>query len=304
MHEIIPLMQREWLQHRTGWFVMAVVPLALGLLLLSFGQIQISSEELASAGAALPSLLAAAAIGGSTALIFVVAAFSSLVIVAGLARRDHADRSIEFWLSVPVSHSASLATPMLVHLLLVPAAAVLIGIVGGYAISFVLVSRILGVAAWFGLPWGTIAAASVGIALRLLAGLPLALLWLSPLILLVVLLTAWFRRWGWVILTVGLGLGSYILKLVFGQPWLNEIIGDLMGHAAHSMIYGDQGGLVVTRASQGVDALNLLPAWALEDFGAALHALVTPLLPGALLFAAGCFYLLVQWRQRGAGAAG
>lgn len=304
MHKIVPLMQREWLQHRTGWFLMAVLPLALGLLLLSFGEIQIDNEDLADAGAALPALLAAAAIGGSTVLVFVVAVFSSLVIVSGLARRDHADRSIEFWLSVPVSHGASLAAPLLVHLLLVPAAAVLIGILGGYAASFVLVSRILDVAAWFGLPWGMIAAASVGIALRLLAGLPLAMLWLSPLILLVVLLTAWFRRWGWVILTVGLGLGSYVLKLVFGQPWLNQIIGDLLQHAARSMIHGDQGGLVVTRASQGVEALSLLPAWALEDFGAALQALATPLLPAALLFAAGCFYLLVQWRQRGAGAAG
>ena len=62
--------------------------------------------------------------------------------------------------------------------------------------------------------------------------------------------------------------------------------------------------MVVDSASEGLEALRLLPAWALEDFGAALHALATPLFPSALLFAAGCFFLLVQWRQRGAGAAG
>jgi hypothetical protein len=304
MQRLIPLMQREWLQHRNGWLLMAGVPLGLSLLLLSFGQIQIDVGEMNAAGAALPSLMAAASIGGSMAVIFLIATFSSLVIVSNLARRDHADRSVEFWLSLPVSHSASFASPLIVHLLLVPAAALVIGMLGGYAVSFIVVSRVVGSGAWFGLPWGTLIAASFSLMLRLLAGLPLAMLWLSPLILLVVLLTAWFRRWGWVILTVGLGLGSYLLKLVFGQPWLNRISGDLMKAAAHALINGDQGGFVVSQASQGVDALRLLPGWALEDFGAALHALATPLFPGALLFAAGCFFLLVQWRQRGAGAAG
>lgn len=300
MKRLIPLMQREWLQHRYGWLMMAGIPLGLSLLLLSFGQIEIGNEEMASAGAALPALLAAASIGGSMAVIFLIATFSSLVIVSNLARRDHADRSVEFWLSVPLSHSESFAAPLIVHLLLVPAAALVIGMLGGYAVSFVVVSRVVGSAAWFGLPWGVILTASIGMMLRLLAGLPLAMLWLSPLILLVVLLTAWFRRWGWVILTVGLGLGSYLLKMVFGQPWLNRITVELVQAAGRSLINGSQS----DGPAKGVEALRMLPAWALEDFGAALHALATPLFPGALLFAAGCFFLLVQWRQRGAGAAG
>ncbi len=304
MKRLIPLMQREWLQHRNGWLLMAGVPLALSLLLLSFGQIQIGASDIAEAGAALPALLAAGSIAGSAAVIFLIATFSSLVIVSNLARRDHADRSVEFWLSVPVSHSESFAAPLIVHLLLVPAAALIVGMLGGYAVSFIVVSRVVGTAEWFGLPWGVIVTASFSLMLRLLAGLPLAMLWLSPLVLLVVLLTAWFRRWGWVILTVGLGLGSYLLKLLFGQPWLNRISGELLKAAGRSLIYGDQGGMVVSSTSQGVDALRMLPSWALDDFGAALHALATPLFPGAVLFAAGCFFLLVQWRQRGAGAAG
>ena len=304
MKRLIPLMQREWLQYRQGWALMAGIPLGLSLLLLGFGQIQIDAGELNAAGEALPALLAAAGIAGSMVMLFVIAALSSLINVSNLARRDHADRSIEFWLSVPTGHAESFAAPLIVHLLLVPAAALLIGMAGGYLLSFVLVSRVVGAAAWFGLPWPTIVAASVSLLLRLLAGLPLALLWLSPLILLVVLLTAWFRRWGWVILTVGLGLGSYLLKLVFGQPWLNRISGELLKAAGHALINGDRGGMAVDGASQGVEALRLLPAWALEDFGAALQALANPLLPGALLFAAGCYALLVLWRSRGAGAAG
>ncbi len=304
MHRLQSLMQREWLQHRYGWLMMAAIPLALALLLLGFGQVQVEAGEMAAAGDALPALVAGAAIAGSMAVIFLVAAFSSLVIVSNLARRDHADRSVEFWLSVPVSHSESFAVPLMVHLLLVPAAALLIGLLGGYAVSFLLVSRVVGTAAWFSLPWSVVVPASLALMLRVLAGLPLAMLWLSPMILLVVLLTAWFRRWGWVILVVGLGLGSAILKFVFGQPWLNRLSSDLIRAAGRSLIHGDQGGFVVDGASQGVEALRLLPSWALADFGAALQAMATPLLPAAVLFAAGCFYLLVQWRQRGAGGAG
>lgn len=303
MNKLIPLMQREWLQHRNGWLLMVGLPLVLSVLLLGIGQIQVG-QEAEAAGEAWPSLLAAATIGITMAVIFAIAAFSSLVIVSNLARRDHADRSVEFWLSVPVSHSASFAAPLIVHLLLVPAAALAVGMLGGYAISFVVVSRVLDTAAWFGLPWGALFAASVSMLLRLLAGLPLAMLWLSPLILLVVLLTAWFRRWGWVILTVGIGLGSLILEKIFGQPWLMRINGELLKAAGGALIHGDQGGMVVNASSQTLEALRLLPAWAVEDFGAALQALATPLFPGALLFAAGCFFLLVQWRQRGAGAAG
>ena len=303
MNKILPLMQREWLQHRFGWLMTLGIPLALAALAVSFGQVQIGNEESESAGEALPALMAMASIAGTTTILFMIVAMSSLVIVSGLARRDHADRSIEFWLSVPVSHSASLASPMLVHLLLVPAAALLVGLLGGYVMSFLLVGRMIGVADWFGLPWGAILAGTVSVALRLLVGLPLALLWLSPLILLVVLLTAWFKRWGWVMLTVGLGLGGWLMKMLFGQPWLNRISADLLQHAGKSLIHGG-GGLHIANSGQAFDALGQIPAWAVEDLGASLRDLATPLLPGALLFAAGCFYLLVQWRKRGAGAAG
>lgn len=304
MKKLLPLMQREWLQHRNGWVLMAAVPLALALLLLSFGHIQIDAEDMEQAGEAMPALLALGAIAASTAVVFLVAAFSSLVMISGLARRDHADRSIEFWLSVPVSHSESLAAPMLVHLILVPAAAILIGLLGGYAVSLVLVGRLLGLGAWLALPWGHIVLASLSVALRLLAGLPLALLWLSPMILLVVLLTAWFRRWGWVILTVGLGLGGYLLKLLFGQPFINQITTALLKHAGRALLAFDGTGVKVQSAAQALDVTRLIPGWALEDLLRALLDLPSPLLLGGLLFAAGCFALLVQWRQRGAGGAG
>ena len=64
MNKLLPLLRREWLQYRFGWALMLGMPLAIALLLLSFGQIQIG-QEAASAGDKLPSLLAVAAIAGS-----------------------------------------------------------------------------------------------------------------------------------------------------------------------------------------------------------------------------------------------
>lgn len=302
MNKLLPLMQREWLQHRFGWMLMVVVPLGIALLLLSFGQLAIGPDTADRVGNNLPPLLAMASIAGSGAVIFFIAGVSSLIIVSGVARRDHADRSIEFWLSLPTTHSASLAAPLLVHLLLVPAAALLLGLAGGLLVSMVLVGRVVGIGEWFTLPWGDLLPAIFAVAARLLAGLPLAMLWLSPLILLVVLLSAWFRRWAWVILGVGLGLGGQLLDRLFGQPLLSELTVGLLGQARMALVHAGQG--FQMGPNQGSEGLRLLPGWALHDFGLALRELPSPLLAGGLLFAAGCFALLILWRQRGAGAAG
>lgn len=306
MNKLIPLLRREWLQYRFGWTLMVLVPLAIALLLLAFGEIHLGREEAEQVNSQLrplqlASMLSVASIAGSAATLFMIACFSSIIIVAGMARRDHSDRSVEFWLSLPTTHSASLAAPLLVHLLLVPAAALLLGLAGGLLVSMVLVTRVIGIGEWFALPWLDLLPAVLALAGRLLAGLPLAMLWLSPLILLVVLLSAWFRMWSWVILGVGIGLGSQLLNRLFGQPMLADITLGLLRQARGALVHAGQG--FAMEADRGTDSLRHLPAWALHDFLMAVKELPSPLLLGGLLFAAGCFYLLVQWRERGAEAA-
>lgn len=304
MKNLVPLFQREWLQHRFGWGLLAGVPVLLALVLVGFGQVEIGGEETARIGDAMPTVMTLVSIAASTGLLFVIAWITSIILVTGLSRRDHADRSIEFWLSLPVSHSESLAAPLLVHLILVPAAALLVGLAAGLVISLVLVGRFVGLGAWFALPWGDIVAASLAIVARLLAGLPLATLWLSPLILLVVLATAWFRRWGLVILAVGVGLGSLVLERLFGQPMLSEAISGLVRHALLALAGASRTSLVIHGAEDAYTVLRSVPAWALADLTQALRELASPLLAGGLLFAAACFALVVDWRRRGAGAAG
>lgn len=304
MNKLIPLMQREWLQHRFGWALMVAIPVALALLLTTFGRIQISADNAAEVGEFLPALLAMGAMAGSMAVIFIVAALSSIVIVAGLARRDHADRSVEFWLSMPTTHSASFAAPLIVHLLLVPAAALLIGLAGGWLLSVVLVSRVAGFGAWLALPWAEVLMATLSGALRFIGGLPLAVLWLLPVILLTVLLAAWFRRWGWVILAAGLGLGSQLLSRVFGQPLLSDWFAAMFKHAAVSMVGASGVPFQMDKGHDPIQALQAFPGWLLGDFGSALAGMASPLMALGLLVSAGCFALLVDWRRRGASAAG
>lgn len=301
MNPIATLMRREWLQHRFGWSLLLLLPTAIALLLFSFGQLQFEAAEI---NERLPTALALAALAGGIALHFVMLWLTSLIIVSGIARRDHADRSIEFWLSLPTGHAPSLAVPLLVHLLLVPAAALLAGMVSGVLVSLVLVTRVSGLGTWFALPWLGLGLAGLAIGARLAVGLVLATLWLSPLILLAVLLTAWFRRWGIVILSVGIGLGSVVLERVFGQPVLTDVLGALFRNAAFSLKGPDSGSLVIDNVSDIESALAVVPGWAVQDAGQSLALLPSPLLLGALLVAAACFALLVQWRQRGAGAAG
>lgn len=301
MNPIVTLMRREWLQHRFGWGLLLLVPAALALLLFSFGELQFDAVEMTER---LPSALALAALGGSIGLHFIMLWLTSLIIVTGLARRDHADRSIEFWLSLPTGHVPSLAVPLAVHLLLAPAVALLAGLVSGALVSLVLVTRVSGIGMWLALPWLSLILAGLAIVARLAVGLVLATLWLSPLILMSVLLTAWFRRWGLVILAVGVGLGGQVLDRVFGQPVLTDVLTRLLKNAAFSIKSESTANLVIENVSDIEGVLAIVPRWAVSDTLQSMGMLASPLLLGALAVAAACFALLVQWRQRGAGAAG
>lgn len=303
MHNLIPLMRREWLQHRFVWAMLTLVPLGLAVLLLSFGQV-----EMGDAMAERPPEDVAAVMGSMTivitaAVLFLLVWITSVFVTSGLARRDHSDRSAEFWLSLPTGHAESYAAPLLVHLLLAPAAALLVGLVGGYAMSLLVVSRFLSMAEWFSLPWGPILAATVALAGRVVAGLPLATLWLSPLILLAVLCNALFKRWGLPVLAVGLGLGGVVLKYVFGQPLLSQALSRLGSEAATALLGASQQPPTADHPS-ALQVLKALPGWSAQDLGAALSDAASPAMFGAVAVAAALFAALVYWRRQGAGITG
>ncbi len=299
MTHTLALMQREWLQHRFAWTLMAVLPTVLVVLLLTFGEVHLAPEE---TGPHLPLALAFAALAAGMGLQALILWIVALIVTAGLARRDHGDRSIEFWLSLPTGHAESLAVPLLVHLLLAPLAALAVGLAGGAIASFVLVSRVDGAGSWFSLPWGTVAAAVLALGARLGLGMVLVTLWLAPVLMLMVLLTAALGRWGLAILALGGGLGVVVLDQAFGIPWPAQWVSYVAGQAGRALLNADSSSAVLVVESSGDLAATVaqLPAWALADAMKALSLSATPGMLAGLAAAAACFAVLVQWRRRGA----
>ena len=304
MNNLIPLMRREWLQHRFSWALLMLVPLALAVLPMALGTVDFDNEMAQRAPPELALMVASISILASAGVIFLLVWVTSLFIITSLPRRDHADRSVEFWLSLPTGHAESYAAPLLVHLVLAPAAALLVGLLGGYAISLLLVARFAGVGEWLALPWNSLLPGTLAVVARVMAGLPLAALWLSPLILLAMLCNAWFRRLGFPVVVVGLSLTSVLLKAVFGQPLLADSLSALGRNAGLALAGASGQGLTINDEMPPAQALEGMASWAWHDFLAALQATASPLFLAALAISAGLFMVLVLWRQRGAGASG
>ncbi len=303
MNAFPALIQREWLQHRFGWTLLAGVPLGLALLGLSFGQIELDFDTAERAGPDFPTMLAMIALGAGTIVTFVILAATSLILLTGLARRDHGDRSVEFWLSLPTSHTASLAAPLLTHLLLVPAAALVVGLAGGWLASVLLVTRLVGFSAWLALPWADLVPAALALVLRGLVGLPLAVLWAAPLLLAVVLANAYLKRWGLPVLLLALVVAQLMLDRWLGQGAVALTLGEVLRHAGQAVLGAGQEALQADSKLSPAQALKEVPAWLLQDYLSALRALASPLLLGCVLSAGALFALLLDWRRRGASAA-
>ncbi len=297
------LLQREWLQHKIGWIVVTAAPLSVALLVLLVGQVQINLDD--GDGVVefsrVPALvLATAAIVGTGVLSFVLAWFSSLLQTPGLARRDQQQRSIEFWLSLPIGHLPSLAAPMLAHLLLFPLAALGIGMLAGHVVSLLLVARFVGVADWFTLPWGLLSLAWISTLLRAALGLVLATLWLSPIILLVMAASAWLGRWGLPALIAATVVLGNLLDKLYGNAVVWDLGRSLLSNAGHAFVAGrSPAGLRYTQGSDTLELLRAYPGWVAADAWHAVLALGNPLLLLALAVSAGCFALLVLRRRRG-----
>lgn len=299
MKSFYTLMQREWMQHRFGWSLLALVPLGLAMLLLSFGEIELD-DGADAAGAALPALVAMVTMAASTLIVFAILWVTSLILVSGLPRRDHADRSNEFWLSLPTGHATSLAAPLLMHLIVVPAAALVIGLAGGWLLSMVTVTRVTALSEWFGLPWGTLIVAMLSGLIRVLIGLPLATLWLLPVILLVMLMTAWFRRWGLVLLVVGYGLARLVLEQGYGITLLGDTVATVFSNAGRALVASGHYQFSVTGPQSVTALLAGVPGWVAGDLANAVRNLLSPVMAAGLLLSAACFVLLMQWRRRAA----
>ena len=294
------LLLREWMQHRFGWSLMVLVPFALTVLAVLVGDVEFDAGETMPDALALATI-AVAGLGMGTLLLGWVAA---MLQAPGLARRDQQDRSIEFWLSLPTSHHQSLGATLLAHLVLWPCAALLGGVVGGLVASLPLVAKTYGLMAWFSLPWLSLLAVVALGAMRLMLGVALATLWLSPLILLVMATSVWLKRWALPVVVAVFAAGGAVLQQVYGNPIVWRVLRFLGENANQALIAADrtvgQRHLVLGGDSQADAALSFLPAYLVKDAGLALLNLAQPGFVLALLAAGAAYAVLWFHRQRGA----
>jgi len=293
MSRFSTLLQREWMQHHRGWLTLILLPPALGLLLLVFADsMQIEPQD----PLALMLVCTVIATLGSLVIAWLALGFQA----SGLARRDAQDRSIEFWLSLPVGHSASIGATLLFHGLLMPLLALALGFVGSQLFGLALVSMTSGPGAMLALPWGALLQADIAGMLRLLLGVLLASVWLLPFWLPVMAASAWLKRWGLPALAVVVGGGHLVLSQVYGIDVIGRTLHGWGAQALRALMPApeDHMGLHVDSVEDLGNVVGLVPSLAGPDAWRALTELAHPLLPSALLLSAVCFGLLVLRRRR------
>ena len=291
----LTLMQREWMQHRLGWLLVMLAPLALVLLLMPLQGPIVDGDKMPPP----PEAVAAVALLGSMVGVFGLSWIVSMFQLPGLSRRDQQDRSVEFWLSLPATHVESIGATVLTHALLVPLAALAVGLVCGPVIATAAMIKIHGFAGFAEVPWGTMAGIALVAWLRLSIGLLLMTLWLSPLFMALMAAAAWLKRWGVPVL-VG---GTVIIANVMTQLYQNRVVTRLLKaqfEGAGKALFNASGVLEGRGAAQEVERANFpeLAQMALHDLGAAFAQLASPHFVGGLALAGLCFYLLVLKRRQ------
>jgi ABC-2 type transport system permease protein len=279
------LLKREWMQHRLGWLLLGGVPFAIMVPLMSFGTIQFGDT------APPPGMVALIVAMGYVFFLLVLAGGAVAIQAPGLARRDRQDRSIEFWLSLPVGHTQAVGATVLMHLLVMPLLLLGLAAAGSPVAGLIAEARVNGVGSLAEIPWAMVTLVFLAGIARLALGIVLAALWLSPLLLGAMAASAWLKRWGVPALVAVLGLGGLVLAKGYDQPFLLDAIGELFNNAARAvapMVLDDQ----------SMPALAELPRMLGSDALSALGELGQPLFAGGLVVAAACFALLVLRRAR------
>ncbi len=286
------LMRREWLQHRLGWSTTILVP---PLLLL--GVLSVAHIGLPPAVSPLAIVILAATLG--TLGGFAIFALATGLQLPGLARRDQQDRSIEFWLSLPLGHAASVAAPLAMHLVVMPLVALAAGWAFGQASGLVVVGRWAGLETLLALPWAPLLRNELAALGAFAFGALVATFWVLPLLLATMAASAWLKRWGLAALVLALSLGHAVLLQLYGIGVVGDGVRALVDEATRAVLLDRDLRLGPHTAAAASTWLHAAPTWLLEDVRAVAGRLLQPLALAALAVSAACFALLVLRRRRG-----
>jgi ABC-2 type transport system permease protein len=292
------LLQREWMQHHRVWLVLMAIPFVLYLVGLSFGQVAIHEDEAGPMPAAVLMMGVTAGMMAATTGVILLAV---LMQAPGLARRDHSDRSIEYWLSLPTPPSASVAATLLAHWVLLPVAAIALGFLAGLVAGPLTALRALGAGSLAEVPWGQLMLFGLLFVARVCFGFLLALFWLSPLLLGLMAAGAWLKRWGAPVFVAALALLHAACALWLKSDVVGRTLEALWNNARRSVLASgpevNLEGLGYQSSADVPGLLNLVTPLLASDAADALRLLLQPLALLAVGGAAAAFALIV-WKRR------
>jgi ABC-2 type transport system permease protein len=287
------LLQREWMQHHRGWLIVMAAPALVALLVMLFAdKSRITQHDPA------PVMMVGVTFA-VTALTYIVTCLVVFLQAPGTARRDQQDRSIEFWVSLPVAHTQSIGATVLMHLVLVPLLALGIGYLASQVLGFIAVLLVTGPSGLVAVPWGAVISGGLLTLLRVAFGVVLASLWIVPVLLLAMAASAWLKRWGVPVLIAAVVAGNVVLSKIYGITLIGDTLKALWINTWRSLIYGEPSGMDrhFKQAIEGGD-WPVTPQWLAQDALASINNLAQPTFVFALLLGVGCFALLVLRRQR------
>lgn len=291
MNTFKTLMLREWMQHHRGWLWLSLVPLGLAVLGLGVGEVVLDGTPDASL---LLALAGPAYAWGMLLMAVAVVMFQA----PGLARRDTQDRSIEFWLSLPVTQLQAVGATLLTQLWLLPLFALGMGLLGGLVVGPLVGLKVLGWGLFAEVSWGPVLWLWLLAALRLALGLVLGMLWLAPVLLLAMAASAWLKRWGVPVLGLVLGGGAALLSQVYGLTFLLNTLTSLWERFTWALIPWSQSAQDSRHPSPPLNQLPDLARWLGLDMQQQLLGVFSPWLAVVLLGSALGVGLLVLRRQR------
>lgn len=319
MSQFQTLVWREWRQNRRGWMTLLLLPTLLMLALLVWSAIQ--GHGVINMGPKLrdelpPAFMVLALTVSLLGLQGLVVAGGLVVQAGGLARRDRQDRSIEFWQALPVSDTKSVLATLVTHWLLWPLAAAWITLGLGLVVGLVGVVFDGGVSALAHVAWGPTLDAMLHSGLRFTVGYPMALLWISPVILAVMTMSAWFGRWGFPGLIMAT-VGTHVwLRLQHGSHWVGDVLRGLSERALLSVLPSsepaevirlikgstvqfEQGSATMTQALNSVlpEAVKAYKQWIWQSLEVSVSQLIDQWALSVLLLSAALVALMVLRRS-------
>ena len=292
------LLLREWMQHHRGWLAVMLVPPVLILLLFIFAgskHLVVDGHSMDEGG---PAAIWLGTVMAVTAIVFAITCIVVALQVPGIARRDQQDRSIEFWVSLPTPHTQSVGATLLAHALLVPMMGLTIGFLSAQIVAMVSVIMVSGPAGLMDIPWGAFLPGSIATFVRLAFGVLLASLWMLPILLLMMVASAWLKRWGVPVLIAALITADVVLKKVYGISIVGDTLYSLWAHAMRSLLNDIPPGWKGAAAGIIDGQWPVSMQWLAEDAFASLAYLAQPIFVFAMAASAGCFSLLVLRRRR------